>query len=89
MLALSCVLDCYKKNLVHSEFEAFFQKLSTDLSRVLQTELRQIKTKLRNLCEYGFNPIQDGLFRGYSQMGRGGGGFLAPPSLKSVLHILQ
>ena len=26
MLALSCVLDCYKKNLVHSEFEAFFQR---------------------------------------------------------------
>ena len=33
------------------------------------------------------NPIQDGLFRGCSRMG--GGGKKAPPSLKSVTHILQ
>ena len=32
------------------------------------------------------NPIQDGLFRGCSRMGRGGKG---SPSLKSVTHILQ
>ena len=32
------------------------------------------------------NPIQDGLFRGYSRMGRGQKG---PPFLKSVKHILQ
>ena len=34
------------------------------------------------------NPIQDGLFRGCSRMG-GGGGEKWPPSLKSVTHILQ
>ena len=32
-----------------------------------------------------FNPIQDGLFRGYSRMGERGG----RSSLKSVTHILQ
>ena len=34
------------------------------------------------------NPIQDGLFRGCSRMGRRGRQ-KAPPSLKSVTHILQ
>ena len=34
-----------------------------------------------------FNPIQDGLFRGCSRMGRGSK--KAPPSLKFITHILQ
>ena len=34
-----------------------------------------------------FNPIQDGLFRGYSRMGEAFGP--PPPSLKSATHILQ
>ena len=34
------------------------------------------------------NPIQDGLFWGYSRIGWEGGLF-GPPSLKSATHILQ
>ena len=34
-----------------------------------------------------FNPIQDGLFGGYSRIG--GGVAFWPPSLKSAAHILQ
>ena len=37
-----------------------------------------------------FNPVQDGLFRGCSRMGDGGGCVAKrPPSLKSVTPILQ
>ena len=36
-----------------------------------------------------FNPVQDGLFWGCSQMGGGGGQLFGPPSLKSATHIVQ
>ena len=38
-----------------------------------------------NKIRQTINPIQDGLFRGCSQMG----GPFCPPSLKSITHMLQ
>ena len=40
----------------------------------------------QNMFSINFNPIQDGLFWGFSRME---GGAKRPPSLKSVTHILQ
>ena len=39
------------------------------------------------ICHYWyFNSIQDGLFWGYSQMGRGGGGLAKRLSLPKICH---
>ena len=54
-----------------------------------------VKIKRPSYCalssdQTSLNPIQDGLFTGYSRMGEGGGvGKKVPLFLKSVTHILQ
>ena len=54
--ALSYGLDHHiptkaNKNVVSKEFEHFFQNLLKDISSIPESELAQIKTKLRNSCE--------------------------------------
>ena len=54
--ALSYGLDHHiptkaNRNAVSTEFEHFFQNPLKDISNILESELEQIKTKLRNSCE--------------------------------------
>ena len=61
MLAFSYALDHYiptssvNKNNVCTKFKVFFQKMSTDLPNVPETQLQQIKPKLRKTCEHYCN----------------------------------
>ena len=55
-IALSYVLDTHipsrtNANMIYPEFEIFYQGLWKDIGNVTETELKLIKTKLRNTCE--------------------------------------
>ena len=55
-IALSYGLDTHilprtNANMIHTEFDVFYQGLLKDFGNVPETELQLIKTKLRNTCE--------------------------------------
>ena len=39
------------RNSIQTEFESFYQRLVNDMPNILENELQQVKTKLRNTCE--------------------------------------
>ena len=72
--------------------DIFFFELKNDKFYFLNAYLNSIQhillfpsTKKLKELTCGFNPIQDGHFRGCSRMW----GQKGPPSLKSITHILQ
>ena len=73
-------------------FFPYVRKYLSTLVHAAHSFSQQLKQRkqsffLFSLRGFAFNPIQDGLFRGCSQMGEVGQ--KGPPSLKSVTHILQ
>ena len=71
-------------------FWEVFKKTNIVILRIGGNIYLKLKSLIRNCWSYyTVNPIQDGLFRGWSRMWGCGGGAKRPPSLKSATHILQ